>query len=550
MTSIASATEELERFLADTERRVLVCQGPWGIGKTFFWKQFIASHLKSIQESAYSYVSLFGASDTGQLKNRIIANAHEKSDSENGNGSAVPNSKYVWARLAEKFSRLTQGIDLPVLKQGNELLTNVLSNAQEFLIRDCLVCFDDLERKLPGLSMVEFLGLVSALRDENGCRIVLIFNDGALNTDDKSDFEKYREKVIDSVFTYRPSIRDNVRLAFAEQDVDTAVQIFAGASLNNIRVMQQCVWALGYFDRHIGGVQEEVKTGFRKQIIKITLLHYAFADQVKLEEISGTSWMFLSMLRENKPSYAKLLESIEFNSDELDKYVVDYLRNGYCNMEEFTQDLVECDKKLTAQTSGVELERIYSLLNENFLASPTEVSEQSASMLEQHCMALSWKEVVQLTDFLVKVDPDRDWGNYAQRAMREAIGRANERSITELKGASRWPEITQAIADREHELAAKLGIDELIYRLAGTDGWTPSDFARLDGFSVEELVTYVEQSRRADLLRVLRELIRRAAADQGEPAAPRILEKLRTALASVAQRNVLDEWRVHHIMND
>ena len=53
---MSSAETELEQFLRDPKQRVLALQGPWGIGKTFFWKDFIKRKLPVVKERAYSYV--------------------------------------------------------------------------------------------------------------------------------------------------------------------------------------------------------------------------------------------------------------------------------------------------------------------------------------------------------------------------------------------------------------------------------------------------------------------------------------------------------------
>ena len=67
--------ESLLNFLKDDTFKVATLKGEWGIGKTYFWRNYIAKHLKTLSFKAYSYVSLFGLSDIAAIKNQIFCNS-------------------------------------------------------------------------------------------------------------------------------------------------------------------------------------------------------------------------------------------------------------------------------------------------------------------------------------------------------------------------------------------------------------------------------------------------------------------------------------------
>src|SRR5437899_99263 len=52
---------ELKRFLSSADQKVLLLHGSWGTGKTYFWNDFVRKERQCIQETFYSYASLFGA---------------------------------------------------------------------------------------------------------------------------------------------------------------------------------------------------------------------------------------------------------------------------------------------------------------------------------------------------------------------------------------------------------------------------------------------------------------------------------------------------------
>ena len=535
------ASEELERFLNDKQQRVLAFQGPWGIGKTYFWRQFVADRLDAIHEPVYSYASLFGVRNIDQLKDRIIANSNAKKR----------DLRLTGTRLLKKLDQWTEGVEIPGIG-GRKAVSNLIGNVQEMLMQNWLICFDDLERKLPSMDIAEFLGLVSMLRDERGCRIVLILNNEALQGEDKTQFQKYREKVIDAVFTYQPLLRSNLRLVFPKADIAMAEQIFAGARLNNIRVMQQCVWALEYFDTrmNLGAFHGRLKDEFRQQVVKIALVHHAFSDQISIDELGSKSWMLRSIEeKKDQPKGTELLQDIEFSGQEYDRYIADSLKNGHCDLEALRDVLSRLNPNASARDVLLDLYAFYGLLNDNFQASPKEISMRALEIFDKHGPEIGWRELTQITEFLPKIAPGTDWESYAKKLLIEAAPNANERALTRLKQYSKWPEMNDAISRREGELASKLDIDALIFQLAGSDSWAPTNYAKLDQFTVQEFVDYILKSKRDDLLNLLKELLRRATGSQGEPAAPKVLDKVKAALLQIRNNgSELDKWRVDLVL--
>jgi len=54
--------------------RVMVIRGAWGVGKTFFWSNYVTRRIeaKSLSQVAYSYVSLFGKSSLPEIRASIF----------------------------------------------------------------------------------------------------------------------------------------------------------------------------------------------------------------------------------------------------------------------------------------------------------------------------------------------------------------------------------------------------------------------------------------------------------------------------------------------
>ena len=69
-------TKVLDDFL-QSEDRVAVIKGEWGVGKTYFWNKYYDAKAKrkEINEIAYSYISLFGVDSIEDIKKKIFTSA-------------------------------------------------------------------------------------------------------------------------------------------------------------------------------------------------------------------------------------------------------------------------------------------------------------------------------------------------------------------------------------------------------------------------------------------------------------------------------------------
>jgi len=83
------------------------------------------------------------------------------------------------------------------------------------MVKDILVCLDDFER-LKAVTAEEILGLISELKEERGCKVILIFNAGELAKKPvmSEAYASYKEKVIDIEVDFAPTPLEAFDLAF------------------------------------------------------------------------------------------------------------------------------------------------------------------------------------------------------------------------------------------------------------------------------------------------------------------------------------------------
>lgn len=201
MATVENITNRLLQVLSPTEQSCAIAlTGEWGIGKTHFWKEFYKNHHKQFGSQKYAYVSLFGLETLEALKYEIAIKTHS-SIQKDDKLSKVKNS----------FTNILSSIEFPKLEGngltlsiGKELISNVISSS----IQDTIICIDDLERKSEKLDIKDIMGLISQLKSENNCKIIVILHEEKV----EDIYKEYKEKVFDNVFylTENLSIIDKI----------------------------------------------------------------------------------------------------------------------------------------------------------------------------------------------------------------------------------------------------------------------------------------------------------------------------------------------------
>lgn len=159
-----------------------------GIGKTFSWNKYLVEARKEDRISGikYSYVSLFGIKSIEQLKEAIFSNA--VSNHHAGEQPNLQTFQNNAKNLVESFSKNSWKFmrDLPYLNYAKPAV-----DAWSFMsISNYIICIDDLERKGNALEIKEVLGLVSLLKEQKSCKVVLLLNDGTSEVEDYKNIKR------------------------------------------------------------------------------------------------------------------------------------------------------------------------------------------------------------------------------------------------------------------------------------------------------------------------------------------------------------------------
>jgi hypothetical protein len=223
-------------FKSCTEGIVLSINAEWGVGKTYFWKNYANEKL---QETEIAYISLFGKKNIDEIKSEILLKLSKRKK----NLSALKELTQKYKNALSSLDALTSGI-------AGVLGSALISALDSDFFENKFICFDDFERLSNGISHQEIMGLVSELKEEKKCKIILIMDSSNIN--DSDIFKLYKEKTIDLELFYSPLVRDvydyvKDQLTYKRAE-PLLLKYLEEKNIRNIRLIRHAIRALNDFD--------------------------------------------------------------------------------------------------------------------------------------------------------------------------------------------------------------------------------------------------------------------------------------------------------------
>ncbi len=531
--------DELRRFLQSDEQKVLLFHGRWGTGKTYFWRHFVEAERQSVRESFYSYVSLFGASSVTHVKSLILFGGQAVRPAED-----LPSLARRIANLVTSKRRYLPEISLPHI--GN--IGSAIGAFDELLIKKYLVCFDDVERRNDQLDLEQFFGLVSLLKEQNDCRIVIICNESELSDADSRILDKYREKIVDRQLTFDPLFGENFRIVFPEPN-PAVHEVFEAVGLNNIRVFQQSKWCLEYFQPYLANCHPRFIDKFSQQCTRLACVHFALSKQITLDQLRGTSWFGVSLSEKNKLSDAAkdIVRNLQFLPTDADDFIVDYLRNGYCDTVKLRATIDRLNRDDRRREADQFLTEIWAKVWHSYQCDAEAIAHDADEYVTKYRDYIPYKYASDLLDFVKKIAPSFDAKSKRESVAKALIPIADPATVRLIQASCESPDVTEQARVRECELQSHRSIEQLALSLGASDGWNPADFAELDQYSEDELFQWLSTAHDAYLLSIIAEVITRGQLESADNKGGHAVGvKFRKVFERLAKRSPLDEQRTVH----
>lgn len=535
MTNIA---ESLQHFLTSPGLKVAALKGDWGTGKTFFWNKFLQDNRATLKFRAYSYVSLFGVSNIEEVRRQIFTNFE------------VLDDKSMTKHLGKlkPLSNILKSVAIPYLNSTSAISSYVERKA----VDNFLVCFDDLERKEPSISAASLLGLVSQLKEEQNCKIVLVYNESELDEASQKEIAEYREKVIDLELKYQPTIKNNLAIIWPQGAAAGVQEAFTAVGLNNIRVMQRVQWALNYFEPTITRDFPSLWSSIQVRVASLVIIHHAFAEEIGLDEAISTNYYsrLFSKESDEEPKVKvglNLLEKLGYLPDKCDQLAVDYIKNGYVNWEEYKDLLTSAAAKSQFDTVNAKHRALWQTFHHGFVKNQADFISEHLAFLHEHSDELRLADVWASVNFLKELDPECKVDGLLEAAIDRFVESADSTDASYLFRMGLPKEIIEKIEPRLTAKQTPKSIKDLFLLLTQSGGWNPSDLKYFTHFNPDQIYEWITSETTVDVVGVLKEFLSRFSSD---PKASDSTAKVKAAIERLRARSAFDARRVSLIEKD
>lgn len=550
--SIDNIKNCLTQFLETEEASVIAIRGAWGVGKTYFWNVVITEIAKKkLNKSikSYSYVSLFGIDSLDRFKYTIFENT-------------IPKSMIGEPITLETFSDNVGSVSGVLGKKALETIfsTKPLSgfsravDSVSFLsVRNSLVCVDDLERKGDKLSARDSLGLISYLKENRNCKIVLLLNDGE---EGMEEYIKYREKVVDIELTYSPSVSDNVNIAF-DSDSSTfniAKEYTINLGSSNIRTLFKTKRYLNLLSPLLNDLEVEVQREIISSVALYCLCFYRAGNESippldyvvdighKLYGIGNKK----EVPEKEKPWHSFLLNFNYRSTNQLDKALSKGIIAGFFDLEEVTKLATVRNEEILQQKSAQEFHDAWDLYHNTFEENEEQLVEELQRSLIKNASSVSPTNLNSTVVLLRELDHDDKADELIEQYI---LARKEHPKVFDLNAYAFGGDVTDSIirnsfASEYEKVDSKPSLLDVLKKLSSSNRWSPIDEEVLAESTPEEYVKIFDSESGENLDSLVRAGLQFKEWSNGNDARKTIGNNVEGALQIIGKRSRLNSLRV------
>ena len=492
--SLEVIKDQIFQFLSSGEPEVMAIKGEWGVGKTYSWKKFLkeAGSAKKINLERYSYVSLFGINSLEAFKYTIFENVVQREII--GTEASIETFKNNTVSLIEFFGRQSFSVfkRAPIVKSFAPTIESV-----SFLsLNSTLICIDDLERKGEGLEIKDVLGLVSLLKEQKKCKVVLLLNDGE---DGLQDYEKYREKVIDIELAFVPDPTECASIAYSCETPNHSrlEELVISLGIRNIRILKKIERLVALSLPLVEGFEPEISDQVTHSLVLYSWSYYCSNSNEEIPTLDFITRKSLALLgiedgevNEQEKKWQTTLQAYNYRfTDELDLLLAEFVKTGYFAEDEFRGKASAKNQQIVASKSEGSFSKAWNLYHDSFNNNGEEVIKGLYESFKKNCKYITPANL-NGTVTLFRELGENDKAN-------EIIGiyvenRKDETELFNMKennvfGDIKDKEVIDRFNDVYNQSVTTETAKQVLERIAGKNGWNgQSDEVILANTSADE----------------------------------------------------------------
>lgn len=557
---------QVKEFLKSTTPEVIAISGAWGVGKTYTWEKLLkqAKEENCIVSDKYAYVSLFGINSLEKLKQEIFLNAIDKDAI--GNESSFGTLRRNLDTIINAAKKLSGNV---AAASGAPVNLDFVPGVEIFgghLIREYLICIDDLERRGSGLSIGDVLGLVSRLKEKKQCKIVLLLNDDQKGMD---EYKRYHEKVIDSSLKFLPTAAESAYIVFDDASRDVTV-FTEKLNITNIRILRKIARIIKLAEPYLKECQPEIVNQVNQSLVLFSWCHFCseHKDVPDLEFTLRYNPLHFGKVNPevNNEQYIKWEEVLKDyghiggyvhgneHDHTLNRILADAVRNGYFSENELKDVLHHKNQLISHSKLQREFTDAWLPYSQSFSDNQEEVVSSLSRCIEKNVQSIFPHQLNQV----IKLFRNLEESSQATELISFYIhSRKDEPAFFDLKNNRHFtmgevvdPEILTRFEEVSGNSAAAESVQQVLARVSKEgSGWYPEDKEVLANATVEEYYKFFKSENGSQLPKYVRFFTKNGfisvSGDSGEDT--RVGVNALKALLQIAEENRLNHIRLTDI---
>jgi len=391
---LKNITKILEEFIrTENTDYALLIDGEWGCGKTFYFKDKLKPELEQLENTNGNkfnvvYVSLNGLSNISSISNEIISS------------NFGINEKGKLIKLFYSSSDFIFNATSKLLKMDDYLKDTAKIDFAKFInFENKIICFDDIERISPKLSIIDVLGYINTnFVEHNKIKTLIIGNIKKLK--DKGDFKEKSEKIIGRTISFFHTYEEIIEiilqkynqssefLTFLNNHTRYIQTLFEKYSITNLRTIFFFTDSLKRYFKE----KNDISYDIWEKIILFTLVitiefrdnEFIINEDAKRKELMELSNTFFNMSlmqnsenrnNEKPPSYSECI-TLKYFQNYQEKYsfyssIYNHIVKGFLEIENFIAEFTPSEDKEYTDT----LDRLndYLILTDDELSKDIEI---------------------------------------------------------------------------------------------------------------------------------------------------------------------------------
>ena len=544
--SVKLVTEEIRRFLQSPEPEVICIMGKWGVGKTFAWTKFLKQAVadKIVKFERYSYVSLFGQYNLEGLKHSIFEGTLNINDIKDGPSlETFHGSLSKLENAGRSLSKLFRYV--PQLK---DYLPGLF-----LTVRNQIVCIDDLERIGEGLSTKNVLGLVSYLKEQSKCKVVLLLNDEEMTPEAATEFRKQLEKVIDVEIRFEPTANEAASIGIDKTlpFYDKFKQISVTLGITNIRILRKIQRLATRLHQLLSKYDDQV---FESALTSLMLFGWTVYQSDLAPSIAfiKTFDFYRTPINQDKQEtpeetqWRVMLSSLGFqNFDEFDALILKSIQNGYFDESAIEKAAKQFEEALRRQNDNESFHAAWEKYHGSLSTGQEEVLDELYNAFIKSVLLISPTNADGTITLFRILGRDKQ----ADELIKFYIDNRNEsKSFFDPEnlhfGRIQDPKFADAVDKKFKSYVDDRDPKDVLMKLAMSQGWNPEDIDLLSNLSVDQYYTLFKTTTGNDLSTIIRKALHFGRFENADEQMKAISSRAKEALIRIGDESAINKERI------